>query len=232
MKTRGAVDVDALRATAWGGLITPAQLARVAAESNLRLIAAGDAVCRKGEPVETWIGVLDGLVKITSVSPQGKTITFAGVPPGGWFGEGSLLKPGLRPYDASALRESSIAYVPRSTFNWLLDTSLPFNRFLLRQLNERLGQFIARVEHDQLLGPDARVARAVAGLFNPMLYPNNSMKLSISQEEIGYLAGVSRQRANQALQVLENAGLLRVEYGGVTVLALEKLRSFEPSVAV
>ena len=231
MKTRGSVDVEALRATVWAGLITPAQLARVAEESTMRTIAAGDAVCHKGEPVEAWIGVLDGLAKITSVSPQGKTITFAGVPPGGWFGEGSLLKPGLRPYDASALRTSRIVYMPRSTFNWLLDNSLPFNRFLLMQLNERLGQFIARVEHDQLLGPDARVARAVAGLFNPVLYPNNNMKLSISQEEIGYLAGVSRQRANQALQVLEAANLLRVEYGGVTVLTLDKLRSFDPATS-
>jgi len=50
--------------------------------------------------------------------------------------------------------------------------------------------------------------------------------IQISQEEIGNLSGVSRQRANQALQVLEKQGLLRVEYGGITVLDPEGLGKF------
>jgi len=49
----------------------------------------------------------------------------------------------------------------------------------------------------------------------------------ISQEELGYLSGVSRQRANQALQRLGEIGLLRVDYGKVTVLDLEGLKAFE-----
>jgi DNA-binding GntR family transcriptional regulator len=38
---------------------------------------------------------------------------------------------------------------------------------------------------------------------------------------------LSRQRANQALQRLEQVGLLRIDYGGVTVLDLAGLRNFE-----
>jgi CRP/FNR family transcriptional regulator, cyclic AMP receptor protein len=50
--------------------------------------------------------------------------------------------------------------------------------------------------------------------------------LSISQEEIGLLTGISRQRANQALQKLEHEGLLTLEYGGVRVLDVERLRKY------
>ena len=50
--------------------------------------------------------------------------------------------------------------------------------------------------------------------------------MQLSQEEIGYLSGVSRQRVNQALQVLEAAGLLKVEYGGLRILDLDGLRRF------
>jgi CRP-like cAMP-binding protein len=146
---------------------------------------------------------------------------------GGWLGEGSLLKTEPRRYDVVALRDSRIARMPRSTFEWLLDTSIGFNRFLLRQINERLGQFIALVEHARLLDPDARVARCIAELFNPILYPGIGPRLAISQEEIGYLTGVSRQRANQALRKLEEEGLLAVEYGGIRVLDLERLRGYE-----
>jgi hypothetical protein len=95
------------------------------------------------------------------------------------------------------------------------------------QLNERLGQFIAMVEHDRLLGPDGRLARALAGLFNPHLYPGIGPSLPVSQEELGQLVGLSRQRVNQSLKVLEQAGLLRIDYGGVTVLDLAGLRGFD-----
>ncbi len=217
---------DLLGASLWTRSLTPEQLARVAAETPVRDIPAGGFVCRKGDPVEHWIGIVDGLVKMTSVSPEGKTTTFTGVTSGGWFGEGSLLKDRLRKYDIVALRATRVALMPRATFEWLLDTDIGFNRFLLMQLNERLGQFIGVIENERLLEPDARVARSLATLFNPVLYPSLGMDVQLSQEEIGYLSGVSRQRVNQALQVLEKAGLLTVDYGRIRILDLQGLRDF------
>jgi len=218
---------ELLRASLWTRSLTPVQVARVEAETIVRELPVGVPVCRKGEPVEHWIGVIDGLVKMTSVNPEGKTTTFTGVTSGGWFGEGSLLKDKVRKYDVVTLRDSLVAYMPRATFEWLLDTDIGFNRFLLMQLNERLAQFIAMVEYERLLEPDARVARSLAGLFNPVLYPEQATQVQLSQEELGYLAGVSRQRANQALRSLEDAGLVKIEYGRIRILDLEGLRSFE-----
>ena len=217
---------DLLRASSWTRSLAAAELKRVERETQVRDLPVGVPVCRKGEAVEHWIGVVDGLVKMTSVTPEGKTTTFTGVTSGGWFGEGSLLKDKVRKYDVVTLRESRIAYMPRTTFQRLLDTDIGFNRFLLMQLNERLAQFIAMVEHERLLEPDARVARSLAGLFNPVLYPDQATDLQLSQEELGYLSGVSRQRVNQALQVLEKAGLLKVEYGRIRILDLDGLRGF------
>ena len=50
--------------------------------------------------------------------------------------------------------------------------------------------------------------------------------IEITQEEIGALSGISRQNANQCLKRLEKEGLLRLEYGGVTVVNLEQLRQY------
>lgn len=215
-----------LAASLWTRSLGRSQLERVCAETLVRDFPAGAHVCRKGEPVEHWFGVVDGLVKMTSASPGGKTTTFTGVTSGGWFGEGSLLKDRTRKYDIDALRATRMALMPRATFDWLLGSDLGFNRFLLMQLNERLSQFIAMVEYQRLLGPDARVARSLAALFNPVLYPEQARQIRLSQEEVGYLSGVSRQRVNRALQVLEKAGLLEVEYGCIKVLDLEGLRTF------
>jgi CRP-like cAMP-binding protein len=215
-----------LRASLWARTLTADQLARVEASIVERTVAAGAHVCHKGDPVEHWIGILDGLLKMAIFSTDGKPTTFTGLPAGAWFGEGSLLKDEPRRYDVVALRASRVALMPRATFTWLLDSSIAFNRFLLLQLNERLAQFIGQVEFDRLLDVESRVARCLAAMFNPYLYPRTQMELQISQEEIGYLSGISRQRVNQALKVLEREGLIRVEYGGIHVLDLPRLRSF------
>ena len=223
--------VTTWRETIWAQALTDEQLARVDADMLEREVAAGRHVCRKGETVDAWIGVVEGLLKMSSTSPEGKTVTFTGMRTGGWFGEGSLLKTEARKYDVVALRDSRLAFMPRATFTWLLDHSIPFNRFLLMQLNERLGLFVSLVEYDRMLDTDARVARCLAALFNPHLNPGVSRQLQISQEEIGYLCSTSRQRANQSLQVLEKQGLLKVEYGSITILDLDRLRVYESQVA-
>jgi CRP/FNR family cyclic AMP-dependent transcriptional regulator len=217
---------EMLRATRWAAVLTPAELSRVVTETIEQSCPAGAFVCRKGEPADAWLGVIEGLIKINAVSADGRSVTFTGMPEGSWFGEGSLLKTEARRYDAVTLRDSRIARMPRATFEWLLGASIPFNRFLLVQLNERLGQFIGMVEHDRLLDTDARVARYLAELFNPILYPGYSRQLRISQEELGYLTGMSRQRVNQALQALDREHLLRVGYAGIEILDVEGLRRF------
>jgi CRP/FNR family cyclic AMP-dependent transcriptional regulator len=222
-----ALDTLPLLAMQWAEGLTAELRRRVLAETVVRRVQSGDFVCRKGESVGHWIGVIDGLVKLSSISREGKTVSFTGIPAGGWFGEGSLLKNEPRRYDAVALRDSIIAYMPRNTFMLLLDTSVAFNRFLVNQLNERLGQFIAMVEHDRLLGPEGRLATELAALFNPQLYPGNRSTLPISQTELAHLVGLGRQRVNKALKRLAQLRLVRVDYRGVTILDLEGLRRYE-----
>lgn len=215
---------EAMLASRWARGLERNQLGRVLDEVTEYEVAAGHHVCRKGEPVNEWLGVISGLVKLGTVSPEGKMVTYTGVTAGGWFGEGSLLKNELRRYDAVALRDTRVAAMPRRTFHWLLANSISFNRFILDQLNERLAQMIALVDSDRMRDPEARVAQCLASLFNPQLYPGTDSHLRISQEEIGHLSGLSRQRVNHALQVLQDAGLLRVEHVGITVLDLDRLR--------
>jgi CRP-like cAMP-binding protein len=124
-----------------------------------------------------------------------------------------------------ALRNSVVAGLPIEGFQWLLDHSIGFNRFVMNQLNERLGQFIAAREIDRMNDPDVRVARSLASLFNPVLYPGVGEVLRITQQELAYLVGLSRQRVNMALNTLQEAGLIRIEYGGLRVLSLEGLRN-------
>ena len=218
--------VDSLRGARWTHGLDPGHFQRALGAITDYEVRAGCHVCRKGQPVNAWLGVVSGLVKLGTVSPEGKMVTYTGVTAGGWFGEGSLLKNEMRRYDAVALRDTRIASMPRDVFHWLLSSSIPFNRFILDQLNERLAQMIALLDSDRMRDPESRVAQCLASLFNAQLYPGTESHLHISQEEIGHLSGLSRQRVNHALHVLQEAGLLRIEHFGITIVDLHGLRGW------
>jgi CRP-like cAMP-binding protein len=209
----------------WLDALLPDERARVLDDLKVLQVEGGELLCRVGRPATYWFGVVDGLLKMSNDTAMGLPVTFTGVAPGGWFGEGTVIKREPYRYNIQALRKSVVAGLGVETFHWLLDRSIPFNRFVIRQLNERLGQFIAAREIDRMTDPDARVALSLGALFHPTLYPGVGAMLRITQRELGYLVGLSRQRVNEALRALQAQGLIRVEYGGVQVLDLEGLRA-------
>ena len=217
---------DAIAASRWARHLSDEERSQVRPGISERFVPAGGFICRQGESPAYWIGIIDGLAKMSSNWVTGKTASYAGIPAGGWFGEGSVMKTEPRRYDVIALRDTRIACMRRETFLWLLNHSIAFNHAIIEQINERLGQFIGLLESERLHDTDTRVARSLSIMFNPVLYPGQKTTLTISQEEIGYLAGVSRQRVNRSLKILEDAGFLRVDYGSLTILDLDGLRRF------
>ena len=209
----------------WLPALLPAERARAVDALLVGDALAGDSVCRVGRPVTYWFGVVEGLLKMNTDGADGASMTLAGLPPGGWFGEGTAVKREPYRYNVQAIRRSVVGGLPIETFHWLLDHSIGFNRFVMSQLNERLGQFISAREIDRLTNPDLRVARSLAALFHPLLYPGVGEVLRITQQELAYLVGLSRQRVNEALSVLQRENAIVVEYGGLRVLDLEALRS-------
>jgi len=222
---RRALTASELDAIPWIHLLSSLERDRAVDDLKIADAAPGEYICRMGRPVTYWFGVVDGLLKMSSDNAEGQTMTFTGVPPGGWFGEGTAMKRETYRYNIQALRKSMVAGLHVDTFHWLLDHSIGFNRFVMNQLNERLGQFIAAREIDRMTNPDIRVARSLASLFNPVLYPGVGEVLRITQQELAYLVGLSRQRVNEALTALAAQDAIKVEYGGLRVMDLQALRS-------
>ena len=222
---RRPLNAAELAGVPWLSHLKAEEFDRAAPELRISLAEPGELVCRRGRPVTYWFGVVDGLLKMSTETAEGQTITYSGLAPGGWFGEGTVIKREPYRYNVSALRRSLVAGLPADTFHWLLDHSIGFNRFIMNQLNERLGHFIGTLEADRTPKPEQRVARSIAALVNPVLFPSVGEVLRITQQELAYLVGLSRQRVNEALQSLSAQQLLRIEYGGLRILDLAALRS-------
>ena len=211
----------------WSLDLTPEEFEEARGGISTKVYGKGAYVCHVGDRLESWTGVADGLLKMSTTSRSGKSATLAGLRGGAWFGEGTIIKNEPRRYDLVALRETRVALMRRQTFSWLFEHSAAFNRFLVHQFNERLAQFIGLAEYDRMLGATGRLARNLAWLFNPILYPGQGRTLAISQEELGLLAGISRQMANQSLAKLAELGLVEIGHNEVTILDLERLARYE-----
>ena len=101
----------------WLPMLTRDERARVVADLQVADAAVGDYVCKIGRPAGFWFGVVDGLLKMSNDSSQGASITFTGVPPGAWFGEGTLLKREVYRYNIEPLRKSVVAGIDIDTFD-------------------------------------------------------------------------------------------------------------------
>ena len=105
--------------------------------------SANEYIFMRGDHFEYWTGVVTGLARMGIVSRGGKAASFAGLT----AGRGSARAPCSRTRPGATmwwpLRDTRLAMMDRGTFLRLFENSVGFNRFLVGQLNERLGQFIA-----------------------------------------------------------------------------------------
>ena len=217
---------EMLRKSVWGRGLSAAELESVIAQCRELQVGAGEAIVRAGEPALHWLGLISGVACMSVSMPDGKETSLTSLAAGGWFGEGTLIKRGHWQYDGRALSDCQVALMPRDCFEQLRLSSLPFNHYLRQLMGARMGGFIAKLCGDRLLDSTGRIAQALAGLYQPEVYPDPGPLLRLSQAELGQLAGVSRQRANIALQTLERAGLIRVSRRGILVQDLPALQAY------
>ena len=215
---------ELLTQSAWFTALDEPKRALVRAEAREHAVSQDESIGRYGEHQHAWYGVLEGLIKWSVTSADGRSITLGGQSVGSWFGEGSIIRDQPRQADLIALRHSRIAMIPHSTFAWLRRNSPVFNEFLLQQVNDRLHWFMGNYVAQHLLDTPSQVARALVGLVHPLLNPSGEMYLLLSQEELANLAAVSRQSCNSALSRFKSQGLIKSEYGGIVVLDLPGLQ--------
>jgi CRP-like cAMP-binding protein len=175
--------------------------------------AKGEAVLEAGAEVGGWYAVLSGLVMLHSPEARGRQSAFLGVPDGEWFGEGSAMKAEPRRYRVVALRETQLMCLPLPLFQRLRETSQAFNQCLAAHLNMRLGQAMAIIEAGRMRSPEHRVA-----LYLSPLFWRSTRRIHLTQEELGHLAGLSRQTVNRVLRQLEALRIVSLDFGRVAIV--------------
>ncbi len=189
-----------------------------------RRVARGTAIFAKGDPGTGLMGVLAGSVKVSVASAEGKDIVLNVFREGEVFGEIALLDGRPRTADATAMSDCELIVIERRDFVPFLsghpDVMLKFIEILCSRLRHTSEQ----VQDITFLNLPTRLAKTLLQLTGAGEEGSAAKrKAAITQREISQMIGMSRESTNKQLRAWEKRGWIKLERGGVAILAPDKL---------
>jgi CRP/FNR family cyclic AMP-dependent transcriptional regulator len=167
----------------------------------------------QGDPADGIFYVQKGRVKLTVVSPRGKSAVVAIVGPGEFFAEGCLAGQPLRTASAAAMTEATLMRIERRAMVAALHGPSALTEIFMAHLLSRT----ARMEEDLVdrlfNSSEKRLARVLLVLarFGKEGKPEPILP-KISQETLAEMIGTTRSRVNGFMNKFRKLGF--IEYNG------------------
>jgi CRP-like cAMP-binding protein len=132
-----------------------------------------------------------------------------------------------RTTSAQALEPSLLCEIRRNAFETLLSMYPEFSFQLLKSVGMRLKKAEAQLVNVICNDISLRVRKTLIDLMvkEAGAMPDGPTKIKITQQDLANLIGASRQKTWQTLKELEDAGVLRLMYRSILVIAPNKLRT-------
>ena len=216
----------AMLANPWfGGLPAPKRKALLGAGERLQL-RAGEMLYRQGDGPGGFFGVVSGCFKVSTLREDGREGILAVIEAGNWFGETSLFDGLPRAHDVTALGPAEVLVVGPSAFEDLM-RSAAFARAMNVLLTARVRLLYGLVEDAMLRSISTRVARRLLALArgDATMARESRSVVTVSQEALAMMLGVSRQTLSKELKALARAGVIVVRYGRIQIVSLAGLEA-------
>jgi CRP/FNR family transcriptional regulator len=206
--------------------LEPDAAAVLEAAMTTRSLVRGHVVFREGDPGDRLFVVVDGKVKISRASADGRENLLAVLGPGEMFGELSLFDPGPRTATASALTETTLASLDHDDLRPVLLERPHVAVHLLQALAQRLrrtNEAMADLVFSDVPGRVAKALLDLAEKFGETEDDGVRVRHDLTQEELAQFVGASRETVNKALSEFANRGWLRIEGRSVVLLDKDRL---------
>lgn len=206
--------------------LAPADLDQLARMAITRLCKPNEAVFLKGDPGNSMMAVVHGRVRICSYSSEGREVVLNVISPGQVFGEIALIDGGPRTADAFAMDATELVVLSRRDFLPFLERNPQICIKLLEVLCERLRATSAQVEDFFFLDLRSRLAKRLLAAAGPASHNDAAADpgtVRLSQHMLASMIGTSREAVNKQLRAWEEAGLIALKRGAITILKRPRL---------
>ena len=203
---------ELLAKTSLFGNLPAETMAKVAQQMRPVSYSNGQQIFSRGDPGTELYMLLEGRVRLSIISLDGRELAFAHAAPGDIFGEIATLDGGARTADATAVSAAKAQTLTRPQINTLVETSPQFAKAAIDLLCRRLREGDQQIEVIALHRIEVRLARyllsAVRQQHGATPPKNPAISLGISQGELALVLGASRPKVNAALMMLEDTGAI------------------------
>ena len=193
--------------------------------ARLRVLAAGQFLFKRGDPPCGLYAVLEGAVRISAVSAQGKEAVLSLVETPHWFGEICLFDNLPRTHDALATGACTLLQVPQVAILKILEQQPVFWRDMALLMSHKLRLSLINIEQISLMPASKRLAHRLLMIAQGYGEIEQARRvLQLPQEDLAAMLGLSRQTINSLLKALEQQGIIGLSYGAIEILDLAGLR--------
>jgi CRP-like cAMP-binding protein len=188
-------------------------LAKADGGRSISKCRAHQIVFSQGGPADSVFYILDGKVKVTVISEQGKEAVVAVLGPDEFCGEGCLAGQSLRMATATAMTECEIMRLEKGAMIRVLHDEPAFSEMFVSHLLARTIRVEADLVDQLFNSSEKRLARALLLLANfgkegrpePII-------AKVSQETLAEMIGTTRSRVSHFMNKFRQLGF--IDYNG------------------
>ncbi len=176
--------------------------------SHRHAYQAGSTIFAEGDTCSGFHVVLEGLVRIFRVNPEGRLHTLSLLRPVSTFNEVAAVDGGTNPFNAVAVTQSEVLVVSHPALLRLLSREPKLMGNYVQALAQMNREYIERLEDMTFRTIPSRLAKL---FLHETTYADQiaDAPTRLTQEEIAAVLGTTREVVGRALRGLFNAGLLK-----------------------
>lgn len=186
--------------------------------STVMTYDADSIVIYRGDSAENVYLILEGSVAVESMSSHGKSLSISTLHAGEVFGEMAVLDGRDRSANIRTLEPTRLLLIHKARFQTLLQESGQFAYEVILDLVGRLRRADDQIEAIMFLPLKRRLADLLLELFRAQ-----GPELKTTQADLANRLTATREKVNVNLQILQDAGAIKLGRGRVTLLDEETL---------
>jgi CRP/FNR family transcriptional regulator, cyclic AMP receptor protein len=212
--------VELLGRTALFGSLEAKDRAAIAGRMRRIQFDPDQLIFSRGDPGREIYLVIEGRIRLSVLSSDGRELSFDHAGPGHVFGEIATLDGGERTAGATAISRVQAMALPQRALMDLIEANPKVALAAIRFLCLRLRETDQRLEAIALHRIEVRLARLMLSALKLQAPAAKDGKvkldLGMSQGELALLVGASRPKVNLALTMLEDMGAITRAGSGFT----------------
>ncbi|MBW1981097.1 MAG: Crp/Fnr family transcriptional regulator [Deltaproteobacteria bacterium] len=207
--------------------LSPEHLQALAGIARLRQLAPGEMLFAAGEPARGFFVLLQGKIKLSKISADGKEYVLRMVRPGQTFAEAAAFSGGTYPVYAESIAAGRLVFFGKEEFGSLVERTPQLALNMIATMAELLQRLNISIEDLSLREVAARLCRhllARARQQHGQVTDGISVALETSKSTLASRLGTVSETLSRTFRRLQQQQLLKVGRNQVQLLDCERLQ--------